>query len=554
MPDPSAQPGAWRRFAPALGPPVVAGAVLRLWHLGSQVLGGDEPHVLRAALTRPLGEILTTYHAPDSYLPLAALAKLALAAGLPLAEGWLRLPGLAAGLALIVVIPLLARRWLGQRGAVLLAWLLALSPSLVLYSRIVRAYSPLLVLTSVAGLAVVHWLARPGRRWALAYAVPAALAVFTHPVAAPSAAAPLAVAAGRAARRWREEPRLTVEVLQLALLAALAVGLLVGPALPSLRELAATRRQPPLYTLATVQRVAMLEAGTSQPLAALAFWALALLGGWSLWRRHRSLALLSGTVAVAQLAGVVVLSPVGAEQPLLFNRYSLMALPFLLCWVAAGLATLTARLRRGGFVAAGLLAIWTASGPLLEPASFATSFAHHNDFVDFSCSRASAVELPAAYGWLAAQGEPGALLEAPWPTTWRFNRAFYAYQARHGRAVLVGTSEALLADSRLRLARVLPLEPGRLLASPARYLLLHREPLAEERQLEVPACLGARREDQARPGARRLAADAARWAAALHLAWGEPDQCLGSIEIWDLERLRRAGSGAPRERRTEEGT
>ena len=49
---------------------------LRLWNLPDQILGGDETHAIRAALSFPLSKILVTYQVTDNCIPLTAVYKL----------------------------------------------------------------------------------------------------------------------------------------------------------------------------------------------------------------------------------------------------------------------------------------------------------------------------------------------------------------------------------------------------------------------------------------------------------------------------------------------
>ncbi len=181
---------------------VIAGIALRLFHLAGQVLGGDELHAVRAALAQPLGALLATYQLADSCIPLTALDRLLLDHGIALDEWILRLPVLACGLAALVLLPALACRRLPPPALPLFAGLVAISPLLVLYSRIARSYMPATLLAFAAVMAFDAWW-RPSRDTsygdsprrrtgaAAAYVVLAALAVWFHLGAAPIVAAPL---------------------------------------------------------------------------------------------------------------------------------------------------------------------------------------------------------------------------------------------------------------------------------------------------------------------------------------------------------------------------
>ncbi|MEN8182506.1 MAG: hypothetical protein ABFS46_08220 [Myxococcota bacterium] len=111
--------------------------------------------------------------------------------GVALDELRLRLPVLAAGIATVVLLPRAVQPWIGVGAARAFAWWLALSPALVLFSRVVRYYAPKVLLASLAAAAFAHWWTRRTRRSAFLYATLAAAAIHVHLFAAPFALAPL---------------------------------------------------------------------------------------------------------------------------------------------------------------------------------------------------------------------------------------------------------------------------------------------------------------------------------------------------------------------------
>jgi hypothetical protein len=82
--------------------------------------------------------------------------------------GWsefmLRLPSLICGLLCVLICPLLARKLIGTRRAVLLGFLLAISPTLIFYSRISRPYSAVALLAFAAVLFAARWMQSGGFR------------------------------------------------------------------------------------------------------------------------------------------------------------------------------------------------------------------------------------------------------------------------------------------------------------------------------------------------------------------------------------------------------
>ncbi len=187
----------------------------------------------------------------------------------------------------------------------------------------------------------------------------------------------------------------------------------------------------------------------------------------------------------------------------------------------------------GGMLVAGLI----LAGPLVEPARWRSSFAGHNDFVQFYAARPRlAVEqIPSAYGGTESDG---ALIELPWPAAWKLSRAFYVYQQVHGRRVLVCPADERLHDERLTL-RNMPLDLDDFLASEARHVVVHKDLLAEERRFAADgrgwAEVASRRTDRQRS---ELNAFAASMAEAMRAAWGPPSHEDEATLVWDLARAR----------------
>ncbi len=568
-------------LAGGYGIAAAAGIALRFWNLRDQVLGGDELHAVRAALAQPLPALLTTYQLADSCIPLTALDRLLLDHGLALDEWRLRLPVLACGLAALAVLPALAHRRLAPAARPLFAVLAAISPLLVLYSRIARSYMPATLFSFAAVMAFDRWWAPgeaanagaagtgdaasgagevSGAGAAAAYVLLAALAVWFHLGTAPIVAAPLAYGAaelGLAALTGRRRPgRRADPTRQAAALAAVGAALaaccalFLVPAWPSLMRLVAAKRVSQEVPAATWWGVLQLQAGAraGQRVAALLFWTAALGGLGALVRRRPRWGAYLAALVLAQLVGILALSPLGLARLQVLDRYLLPALPIVLLWVAAGLAhpwwPRQGAAGRAGqrLAAAGLALLWLAAGPFGDPGFRASSFMHHNDMVAFALPRATAPAGGMPRPYLALGGPPGsAVVELPWPPVWDFGRSFYVYQEVHGLRVLVAAPAGALPAGRLRLRNRVSPEPAALLAAGARYVAVHRHLAAEEERLRLPP---------GEPPPRRmpplLAAQLAeageRMVARLEAEWGPPTLADADVAIWDLRARLRAGA------------
>ena len=194
------------------------GAFLRLHGLRDQIPMDDEWHGLDFALSRDLWFLFTHFSRAGANSVPFNLYLRALLHTFGWTEVSIALPSLLAGLGLLWVFPRWVWRRFGTLSAVVTAALLAISPFLVFYSRVARAYSVVLLFECLALLALCEWLHTARRRHALGLVVFGALAIWTHASAVPALAAAAAAAAGQ---RWVRSRRAT------------------APLAPSVRQLAA---------------------------------------------------------------------------------------------------------------------------------------------------------------------------------------------------------------------------------------------------------------------------------------------------------------------------
>lgn len=529
---------AWRELL-LLGAPALAGLLLRVAYIRHQALSGDEFHLVRAVLTLPLPDILITWQETDFCQPLAGVFRLLSDHGVMLTELRLRLPVLAAGALLPVVVPVLVRRRLGLRVAVILAWMLAAAPVLVLYSRLLRGYAPAILLSSMALAAFFAWWQRPGWRSAVAYASTAAAAIYFQLSTVTLVASPFAFAALMFASR-RATPRLR-NVAGLGLLAVAAVATFAVPGWETLAAQVAKAGAggPGWSTFGTVAR---LQAGSASWLVAAAFWPGTLAGWLALRRRDAALACYTGIVAIVHLGGVLWLSPFGIGAPLVLNRYLLGLTPILLLWLAAGLAALRwSRFPRPAIVVAGILLLAAATGPLTDPTLSRTAFLSHRYHLDFVTGRPDlpAEGVPAFYRQLANGLAPGAIVEYPWSGPWFDDPLAPLYESIHGREVLVASPAPGLFDRRVRYRRLTRPGPVPFAASGARYVVVHRSP-GEEARHALPATRAARQPALLEHLGREGSAMDSR----LRRTWGAPVYTDEWISVWGLDQRRGPVRGA----------
>lgn len=560
--------------------PLCVGAVFRLWGLGHQVLGGDELHVLRALLVSTWRETLTTYRVADPCLPLTGLYRVLSEAGVPLTEWTLRLPVLLAGLASILLLPWWLRPWVNRRIRGVFAWLLALSPLLVLYSRIARPYAIIVLLSFAALVAFFRWW--QGAAWSQGwlFALLASLCGYFHLVTLPLLAAPFAFAAAdllltrRADTELRDRRRgwRDLWLLGAGTLAALATWLV--PAAPSLRQLIETKGGEGRIGVDVVLPTLQQQMGTSLLPFALGLFAVVLFGWWRLYRAHGRFTAFVLTGLVVQVIGLVFLAPLGLERSVILSRYLLPLTPWLLLglavgacclWdlLAAGLVARWPRLRSLQVVplTAGLLFLVVVSPFVVRPGDLSAgvssagfylhgSFVHHRDALAFEepLPRLPEAAIPDLYQQVRASAGPAdEVLEVPVRQAWRFARAVYVYQRFHGQRVRVGTFEQGLCVDRWSLrnllcarrdaADALILDAARLRELGVRFLIVHLDPEAEERALLLARGRPIPRERHDPDRWDDVEQEAWELFRAFRGRWGKPQVREETIAMWDLDRL-----------------
>jgi mannosyltransferase len=161
----------------------LAGAFLRLWHLGMQSLWLDEGAT--AALARASWQhfLWVWWHGEASLQTIYFLLMRGWVHG-GLSEAWLRLPSAAFGIASIPVLYVVARRFMGVPAALAAAALLTFSPAHIYFSQEARGYTLGILLTLFATWSFVLAVERDRPRdWAL-WTVFGIAAFYTHYFAA----------------------------------------------------------------------------------------------------------------------------------------------------------------------------------------------------------------------------------------------------------------------------------------------------------------------------------------------------------------------------------
>lgn len=523
-------------------PPLAAGALFRLLNLYDQVLGGDELHAVRVTLLRPFAEILFTYQRSDHCLPLSAFYRLLSEGGVTMTELVFRLPVLVSGLIILLAAPLLVSRFVGRRAALVFSWLLALSPVMIYYSRIVRSYSPMVLLVFCALLFFYSWWRGSGWWCGLLYALFSALALYFHLGAGPIIVAPYVFAVGEMLvdRKFhgREGPGLA-HVFVIGAVQVAAVAVFLVPAWSSLQGVVSAKRMEQKFSFSVLGEVLRLQSGSVWLFLTLLFWCAALVGLVLLLRKRPRFGLYTLVIIITHLVGLISLSPYGLKMVHVMNRYLIPVLPFVLLYVAVGLSRLRPWPGRqgvwwGSAVTAVLLILLVLGGPLVNADLLKSSFVHHNDYIRFvsPVDALDSGDVSDFYHRLGRGEIPGGpLVEYPWTTVWHQSQALYLYQRVHGQSVMVGAMDDLLYDPRLRFRNMPAMNADAILASRARYLVIHRDWVREELLIKSDRWIKRELANALKRRGREMAARMGR-------SWGPPIYGDQRIVVWDLDKVR----------------
>ncbi|MFA5203739.1 MAG: glycosyltransferase family 39 protein [Lentisphaeria bacterium] len=380
-----------RFFGLGLAALAVLGAVLRLWGWPAQALLDDEWHALDFVLGKTFLGVLLFQGMGANSIPVNIYSWVLLHT-----VGWseplLRLPSTLAGIAALVLLPLLAARLWGRTVALVFAALLAMAPVTIFYSRVARPYAPVMLLAAASVLLTLLWLRDHRRRDVVLAALCGVGAIYYHLYAVIPVGLALAVASGYVlAHRWKwvRQPMPPLADVWLAggLMAVLG-GLLV--VLPNLLDpwwmhgIHGVDRA----TADTAFTVLGLFAGTPVLALQVLLGGLALLGWLWILVQSRPLGLALGVPFAGFALAMALSTQDGAHAGIQVARYGIAFFPLAYLLVAAALAAAArgvarclperARLPVAVLAAAALAAPYLATSPLW------TTYQHPNNFTNHS--------------------------------------------------------------------------------------------------------------------------------------------------------------------------
>lgn len=507
----------------------------RTWQLASQVVLDDEWHALVKLQSSTYGEILSSFGYADHSIPLTLLYK-AMAGTIGLDELDLRALQVACGTALV---PFAA--WLSWRAtrdaplAALYALTVALSPLLVLYSRIARPYAVTTLLVTACLAALWRWRADPRASFATAAIVLASLATWLHPLTAlypVTAMLCLGIDA-----LLQPPPARSAGVRRVLFLGALMALAMLLPELPpvlaDLRSLSA-KAGGVHAGLPTVARMLSLFAGATSSWTAVIVILLALLGAALTLRRDRPLGLYLACLAVVPPLVIAIVGAQWSAQGHTFARYVFPLQLIVLFWSCVGAIAIVRRLaaNRGeapAWAACLVLgALFAAVVPTIPQVSrLGAWYGHIYHQLDydprFNRARTAFHQLPIpAFFQELGRLPPRSVMVIEAPFSFEAPANPFAYYDAVGRQrakagllgglCRAGMHEVPPGDPRFRFhSFVFLADPVATRASGARYLVLHREQVDAHPFSDNVTCIEA-----------------------LTRLYGPPAQLDARLAVWDL--------------------
>jgi hypothetical protein len=403
---------------------IALGAFLRIDQFAAQVLIDDEWHAVHQLLRLSPAQMFLDFGHADYSIPLGLLDGLE-ARVFGLSETAMRIPMLVCGLATLVLFPLYVAPRMGRAVAAIFASLVAITPLLVIYSRMARPYAITLLLAFGAHAAFRSYDASPRGKLAsgAGYAAMATLASWLHPIVAPFVVAPFLWALFDLRRdKASLRPRF-LRLCALALAAGVPMAALLLPPLIAHPEALSGKARIDSPTLDTLIGVPYAWLGTPSTVAVLVCCTLAAYGARDVWRAIPVAR--TGVLGIAlTLAAVTLAGPAWSHNPLTLARYLLPVVPLLLLAAATGAVKAGERLARNGNAfrnaAAAVLAltpVWAlaAASPLADLARHPNAQGLHLLYhVDFRPDRNPYLpymdKIPLSPFWATLAREPRASL------------------------------------------------------------------------------------------------------------------------------------------------
>lgn len=431
---------------------VMVGAFLRLYQLPNQILFGDEWHAIHAAANSGYFSILSTFGAADRSIPITLYYKVVMNT-VGLSETAIRLPFFVGGVLTVMILPIMVRPMTGRAVSNIFAWLLALSPTLIFYSRFARPYAITTFFSFLSCLLFFRWWDTDDRKDAILYALLTIATGYALLVNLPFVLGPfLFYMILSVIEKRKSRGRSFLRLAGLGLMTTVPLLILLGPPLYGDFSAISTKAGQSASGLSQLLSSFRILIGMDQRTVALV---IAILVSFGIIRMLIGLpvfTLFLMSLSLLQLTAVLWVQPVGIDSPHILSRYLLPLLPFLLLAVSTGIHAISSifplRFRKWAGVAipVAFCAAFFWGGPVP-----AVSYQPNNGMSLMLLAHALTgtqyqrilKDIPSFYKKLSKMPPDSVtLVEAPFP--WQANHLLL-YQEVHGQKVIMGVTREYMS-------------------------------------------------------------------------------------------------------------
>lgn len=449
------------------------GAGLRLYMISDQILLDDEWHGMNIVSGKSWTYLFTHFNRRANSIPMNVY-RLFLLHTFGWSEILMRIPPLAAGLVSLIILPALVKKILSPRVAIIFAFLFAISPFLVLYSRICRAYSIITLLATIAFTMLHLWAGTGKRKYAILYLTTGATAIFFHLTSVIIIFAPLGFLLllnlfRRKSGTYNAKLKVVPEISSIIILGisiSILSLILILPAFLQNPWWLNVTRETPRITLETLVGFTSLASGTSNQEVCILFWCIFVVGQILLLRKKPLLGIASLLVCLLYFAGLMVARWETINVPIEFTRFCISLFPIIFMSVAFGLdwAVRSIAVREGlkdkhaisiiVLIPAIFIGILFAASPLFSIYKSPNNFTNHSAFnesykpltwdksyksriVPVTGIRMNKENIPGFYDDLAHRKGVRTIIEYPMYIGNHFN-LYYYYQHFHRKRIIAG--------------------------------------------------------------------------------------------------------------------
>lgn len=443
-------------FYPFLALAAALGAFLRIYLLPDQIILDDEMHALHALANHSYLFIYTHFFPQDISTPLALIYK---ATGdiIGLNEITMRLPTLLAGIAIIAVLPVFVKSVLNPGSALICAYLLAISPILINYSRIARPYSIVVFLVIVSIFSFYRWLVENKKRWALSFVIFSILSIYFHFLSAPAIFASAAFGLLKSICRSKNarENTQALNILIMAGIIVVGTGILVSAQIWNSIGFLIGKSGAGHLGFSMIKHGLILMLGSGNSVLVFLIIAGVLAGVVIVFNKNREFAIFLILVIAIQALSIMLIRPSKVQYGHVFARYNLWSVPLLLLFLSVTLNSIKLpsgmRIRTPVFLLTNsiVLSLLFFIGPVPKIYYTPNNFLNSNIFTEieyapgFTRFRLNRGRISPFYMHLGESDQVFSIVETPWYFMSPYNR-LPIYQRFHRKRVVIGFVSALV--------------------------------------------------------------------------------------------------------------